>query len=140
MKLFVWDFHGVLEKGNDIAVLEITNLALDHHNYSRRMTHQESALLSGRRWHEYFAFLLPKIEEEECFKLQSTCFEISQNQPDIIARHIQLNDHAAEKTVDILFQNIIKSSLNFINFEVFLCLVIHFELRIQMISIRMLIS
>ncbi len=21
MKLFVWDFHGVLEKGNDLAVL-----------------------------------------------------------------------------------------------------------------------
>jgi len=31
MKLFVWDFHGVLEKGNDEVVLEITNLALSNH-------------------------------------------------------------------------------------------------------------
>ena len=25
MKLFVWDFHGVLEKGNDEAVVELVN-------------------------------------------------------------------------------------------------------------------
>ncbi len=94
MKLFVWDFHGVLEKGNDDAVLEITNLALEYHGYSRRMTQSEGVLLSGLRWYEYFSFLLPQLLTEECNKLQSTCFEISQNKPEIIAKHIQLNDHA----------------------------------------------
>lgn len=94
MKLFVWDFHGVLEKGNDNAVLEITNLALEHNGYSRRMTYDEGILLSGLRWHEYFSFLLPQLHKEDCHKLQSTCFEISQNSPEIIAKHIQLNDYA----------------------------------------------
>lgn len=94
MKLFVWDFHGVLEKGNDDAVLEITNFALEYHGYSRRMTQDEGILLSGLRWYEYFSFLLPQLLKEECHKLQSTCFEISQNKPEIIAKHIQLNDYA----------------------------------------------
>lgn len=94
MKLFIWDFHGVLEKGNDDAVLEITNLALARHGYTRRMTREEGLFLAGQRWHEYFAFLLPELEEESHFNLQSTCFEISKHQPEIIAQHIQLNDHA----------------------------------------------
>ena len=94
MKLFVWDFHGVLEKGNDQVVLEITNTALKRHGYSRQMTENENEFLCGSRWHEYFAFLLPGLEAEEYFKLQSTCFEISQNQWEITAQHIRLNDHA----------------------------------------------
>ncbi len=94
MKLFVWDFHGVLEKGNDEVVLEITNLALYRHGFSRRMTKIESEFLCGRRWHEYFAFLIPELKEEECLALQSTCFEISQNLPEITFKHIRLNDHA----------------------------------------------
>lgn len=94
MKLFVWDFHGVLEKGNDNAVIEITNRSLAIHGYSRRMTQIESETLSGRRWYEYFTYLLPELNQEECLKLQSTCFEISQNEPEIVAKYVQLNDHA----------------------------------------------
>lgn len=94
VKLFIWDFHGVLEKGNDAAVLEITNLALKQHGYARRMTQNENVFLSEQQWCEYFAFLLPEHEPEEYVKLQTTCFEISHNQPDIISRNIQLNDHA----------------------------------------------
>jgi phosphoglycolate phosphatase-like HAD superfamily hydrolase len=101
MKLFVWDFHGVLEKGNDGVVLEITNIALKRHGYSRRMTEKENDLLSGSRWHEYFAYLMPDLDEEECFKLQSTCLEIGQNQPEMISRHVRLNDHA-----DVVLNNI----------------------------------
>lgn len=94
MKLFVWDFHGVLEKGNDEIVLEITNEALKQHDYSRRMTEQENHFLSGHRWHEYFSFLMPELEEEQCLKLQCTCIEISQGRWEVIAKHIRLNDHA----------------------------------------------
>ncbi len=76
MKLFVWDFHGVLEKGNDHAVLEITNLALHYHGYSREMTETESAFLSGQRWHDYFTFLVPGHPPEEYIKLlQNQRFE-----------------------------------------------------------------
>lgn len=94
MKLFVWDFHGVLEKGNDFAVLEITNKALRESGYSRQMTQDEAEMLSGKRWHEYFAFLLPERDAKIYLQLQSLCFEISQNHPEIILQYIQLNDHA----------------------------------------------
>lgn len=94
MKLFVWDFHGVLEKGNDDAVLEITNMALSYHGFSRQMTQSESYQLAGLKWYEYFSHLLPELSKEEHLKLQSTCFDISQNRPEIVSKHIQLNDHA----------------------------------------------
>jgi phosphoglycolate phosphatase-like HAD superfamily hydrolase len=94
MNLFVWDFHGVLEKGNDLAVHEITNIALAKFGHLKKMTVAESVLLSGLRWHEYFAYLLPNHNKDEHLKLQSSCFEISQNQPEIVSKHIQINDYA----------------------------------------------
>jgi phosphoglycolate phosphatase-like HAD superfamily hydrolase len=94
MKLFVWDFHGVLERGNDGAVLEITNTVLEQHGYERRMTMEESFSLSGKRWHEYFTHLLPEAEHEIHFELQLKCFEISQKYPEITSKHIRLADHA----------------------------------------------
>jgi phosphoglycolate phosphatase-like HAD superfamily hydrolase len=94
MKLFVWDFHGVLERGNDSAVTEITNIILKSFGYSRQMSTEESELLAGRRWHEYFAYLLPEASLEECKKLQSKCVEMANQQPDLIMKHVRLNDHA----------------------------------------------
>ncbi len=105
MKLFVWDFHGVLEKGNDDAVVEITNRVLQDFDYSKRMTKQEGEQLSGKRWHEYFAFLLPGLDQSVYLQLQSACFDISLKHPDVIAKHIQLNDHA-----EFVLQNIAESS------------------------------
>ncbi len=102
MKLFVWDFHGVLEKGNDHAVVEITNIALERHGYHRRMTIEESEYLAGLRWHEYFSYLLPEADEEKCKELQVTCVDISHNYPEIIAKHIRLNDHA-EYVLETIF-------------------------------------
>lgn len=94
MKLFVWDFHGVLECGNDGAVLEISNTVLKNNGYSREMTMAEAMFLSGRRWHEYFTYLLPDVDDETHFKLQLECFEISQKYPELTSKHIRLTDHA----------------------------------------------
>lgn len=104
MKLFVWDFHGVLEKGNDHAVLEFTNSILQQFGYSRRMTTQEAELLAGKRWHQYFAYLLPDLDHQEHLSLQSACFKASMENPEIIAKHIQLNDHA-----ELVLQSIAES-------------------------------
>jgi phosphoglycolate phosphatase-like HAD superfamily hydrolase len=93
MKLFIWDFHGVLEKGNDNVVLEITNRALERHGYSRRMTEKESEFLSGRLWCDYFAYLIPELHENERLLLQSTCIEITQKVPEIFTKHVRLNDN-----------------------------------------------
>lgn len=104
MKLFVWDFHGVLEKGNDFAVIEITNVVLERFGHSRKMTSQEGEFLSGRRWYEYFSFLLPHLNHQDHLNLQSACIDISLNEPEIIARYIQVNDH-----VDFVLQTIAES-------------------------------
>ncbi|CDZ80632.1 hypothetical protein BN1013_01149 [Candidatus Rubidus massiliensis] len=96
MKLFVWDFHGVLEKGNDLAVLEITNLSLKKHKYTRIMTTEEADILSGLRWYEYFAYLLPESTKKHQLELQATCFELSNSRPDILAKYLLLNDNASQ--------------------------------------------
>lgn len=93
MKLFIWDFHGVLEKGNDNVVLEITNRALEMHGHSRRMTEKESEFLLGRLWCDYFAYLIPELHENERWLLQSTCVEMTQNAPEIFTKHVRLNDN-----------------------------------------------
>lgn len=95
-KLFVWDFHGVLEKGNENAVLEITNTILEKHQFQRRMSVEEGEFLYGRKWFEYFSYLLPETSKEEQIRLQQACFETSMNNTHIIAKHIQLNDYADE--------------------------------------------
>lgn len=105
MKLFVWDFHGVLEKGNDDAVLEITNMALEQHGYQRRMTSHEAEFLAGRRWYEYFSYLLPQLTEDECRTLQATCVVISNECPEILANYIRLNDHAEHVLENIHCKN-----------------------------------
>jgi len=94
MKLFIWDFHGVLERGNENSVIEITNLTLNQHGYARQMSIEEGHLLYGKCWYDYFAFLLPGLNTEEYLKLQASCFKLSQEHPEIVTKHIRLNDHA----------------------------------------------
>lgn len=93
-KLFIWDLHGVLEKGNDHAVVEITNTILEQFNYSRRLSTQESYALSGKKWHEYFAHLLPDQSHEEHLKLQAASFTFSHANAHLVAKHIEPNDHS----------------------------------------------
>ena len=94
MKLFVWDFHGVLEKGNDHAVLEITNMALASHGYSRRITMEECEQLAGLKWVEYFATLLPHLPHAKHLELHASCLELTKKNPELVAQHIHLNEHA----------------------------------------------
>ena len=58
-KLFVWDYHGTLEKGNDEVVLAYTNMALEEMGYERRLTREENLKLYGILWYKYFEYLLP---------------------------------------------------------------------------------
>ncbi len=95
-KLFVWDFHGTLEIGNDLAVIEITNKILEEEGYKHRLTEQDAAYLSGKSWFEYFKHLLPNIDHQESVELQKKCVSVSQKNPDIIAKHIKLSPNAAE--------------------------------------------
>lgn len=54
MKLFVWDFHGVLEQGNEDAVLVISNQILHNFGYTEQFTPAQNRQLYGRKWYEYY--------------------------------------------------------------------------------------
>lgn len=95
-KLFVWDFHGTLEIGNDLAVIEITNHILEKEGYKHRLTESIAAFLAGKSWHEYFMHLMPDLDYNESVELQKKCVSVSQKNPDIIAKHIKLSPNAAE--------------------------------------------
>jgi phosphoglycolate phosphatase-like HAD superfamily hydrolase len=96
MKLFVWDFHGVLERGNEDAVIEISNTVLEQFGYVERFTQAENEQLYGRKWYEYYEYLLPGEAHERHLDLQKASFDMSDNRADIMAKHVKPNHHAPE--------------------------------------------
>lgn len=96
MKLFVWDFHGTLERGNEIAALEMSNIILEKHGYEERFTESQCQELYGKKWREYFEHLLPQETSEKHSELQEACFSFSMEHPEIILRHIRPVDHSHE--------------------------------------------
>ncbi|MBP9782031.1 HAD family hydrolase [Candidatus Woesebacteria bacterium] len=96
MKLFVWDFHGTLEKGNENAVLEMSNFVLEKHGYKQRLLESQCRELYGKKWYEYFEYLLPDESNATHLALQEDCFSFSIAHPEIIVKYISLVDHALE--------------------------------------------
>jgi phosphoglycolate phosphatase-like HAD superfamily hydrolase len=90
-KLFVWDFHGTLEKGNELAALEISNRVLEKFGYKVRFTEQEGRDLYGKKWYEYFEYLLPDEPHETHVKLQHASFTFPGGQG-IVRQYLQPND------------------------------------------------
>ncbi len=93
-KLFVWDLHGTLEKGNEELVLAISNEVLLKLGYARRLTWKEALYMSGKKWQEYFAHILPDASEEECKQLEAACVDVARSD-DRVERQMQPNDYAA---------------------------------------------
>lgn len=117
-KLFVWDFHGTLERGNDLAVWEISNVILKELGFKQRFTQKQCLYLSGRKWFEYFKYLLPEEGEARWLELQEACFRYSDSHPEIIAKHIRPTPYAhivlkaiGKKYCQILISNTRPSSL-----------------------------
>lgn len=96
MKLFVWDFHGVLEKDNDLAVREISNRVLEQAGYDRRLSEAENADLYGLKWYQYFERLLPELSHEQHLELQAACFAFAEGNLDVLAKHIRPTEHSVE--------------------------------------------
>lgn len=95
MKLFVWDFHGVLEKDNEIAVLEISNKALEQNGFIERFSEQDVRDYYGLKWYEYFERLLPNEDNDLHRKLQNDSIAISDGS-NIVSKHIKPNDFAVD--------------------------------------------
>lgn len=100
-KLFVWDFHGTLEKGNEHAVLELINVVLEKAGYDRRLTVAENAKLYGVKLWEYFAYLLPHESESVHRKLQNDFLADEKRCIKSINEHMAPNDHAHDVLVAI---------------------------------------
>lgn len=95
MKLFVWDFHGVLEEGNERAAIDISNDVLQRNGYKQQFSYDDIELLYGRKWYEYFEHLLPELDHDEHFRLQTECVAY-QTGVDIISRHIKPTRYAMD--------------------------------------------
>ena len=118
MKLFVWDFHGVLEKGNENAVFEVSNKILEQSGYKERFTVEENLRLYGQKWYQYFEYLLPYETTKKHLQLQKMCVEFGNKYPSVIQSFIKPNDYAHEvlektqtKHKQILVSNMSKASL-----------------------------
>lgn len=94
MKLFVWDFHGVLEKDNDLVVLDISNQVLEEAGYAERFSDEDNKRFYGLKWFQYFERLLPNLTSEQHMALQAACFEFAEKNQDILAKQIKPSDHS----------------------------------------------
>jgi len=95
VKLFVWDFHGVLEKGNEYSVVEVTNQVLKEFGQKSRVDLTFCRDLYGKKWGIYYKKLCPDLDEETILKMVNRGVEIS-NQTDIIYRNIKPMDYSHE--------------------------------------------
>lgn len=122
MKLFVWDLHGTLEKGNDRAVIDISNHALSRFGYEPRFSYDDGRALYGLKWYEYFEWLIPSLTHEESKRLQEACFEISELDVEIQLRWLEPTDYALEvlSKVGSQHRQIIVSNTRPANLSVFL--------------------
>ena len=101
MKLFVWDFHGVLEKDNEKAVIEISNRVLENENFKERFTDEDNDRYYGLKWYQYFENLLPSLSKEECLKLQAKCLDNQSKNKSIISSIIKPADYAIQVVQNI---------------------------------------
>jgi phosphoglycolate phosphatase-like HAD superfamily hydrolase len=96
MKLFVWDFHGVLERGNEYAVRDISNLVLERFGYAQRLSLDDCLLLGGRKWHEYFAHVLPSERHARHLELEQEGYAYAASHEEVMVKYVRPADHASE--------------------------------------------
>lgn len=93
MKLFVWDFHGVLEKDNDRGLVDYLNMALASHGHEERFDYEEVKRLYGKRIYDFFVDRLPHLPPHQHQKLLET-FLKHQVDFSIVHKYIKPTEHA----------------------------------------------
>ncbi len=121
-KLFVWDFHGVLEEGNDGTVIEITNKILARHGHKSSLTEQEAAAYTGKHWWEYFAHLMPGLPSATYRLLEAECVAEFNAHPEVMLKYIKPNRNALEvlETLALRHTQIVVSQVHQNTLELFL--------------------
>lgn len=123
MKLFVWDFHGTLEKGNEFAAIEFSNIALEKLGFKERFSDEDVDRLYGLKWWQYFEYLLPQQSQETHMLLQQTAFDLNNTHWHLVKKHIRPNDHSIEVLTKITqsgHEQILISNTTQLSLELFL--------------------
>nr|NQU93379.1 HAD hydrolase-like protein [Bacteroidota bacterium] len=95
-KLFIWDFHGTLEKGNEYDAVELSNMALEEFGYKERINIKQANGLYGLSWYKYFEHVLPNESNERHLDIVQKALEIENRDFSIARKHTKPNDHAHE--------------------------------------------
>jgi len=118
--LFIWDFHGVLEKDNEFAVQEVVNRVLPEFGIKRKATVEECRKLYGLKWADYYRFFAPEADEETIYKMVERAVEISVGEK-VALKYIKQTEHAdfvlkqiAQKGhANLIMSNSSSASLNY---------------------------
>lgn len=95
--LFVWDFHGVLEKDNVYAVQELCNLVLQEFNLEKTISLLDAKNWYGLSWYDYFKLAFAEGSEELWFAMVKRVSAIQQlGGWDIVKKHIKPQDYYSE--------------------------------------------
>jgi phosphoglycolate phosphatase-like HAD superfamily hydrolase len=96
MKLFVWDFHGTLEKGHEKTVVELMNAVLKENGHAAEA---DLVLLDntyGRKWQKIFEELLPNETRETHLELEKKAVLFAHEHWDLVTQNIKPNDHSLD--------------------------------------------
>jgi phosphoglycolate phosphatase-like HAD superfamily hydrolase len=99
--LFVWDFHGVLEKDNEYAVVEVTNQVLEEFGRKEKLSLELCKELYGKKWGLYYKQLCPDLDPETIAKMVDRGIEIS-NTTDVIYKYIKPTEHSHDVLKEII--------------------------------------
>ncbi len=91
--LFIWDFHGTLEKENVRAVHEIVQKTLLLYDIPRQVTLEECVRLYGLSWVDYFEYFFPQGNERIWNEMRQAAIKIQETEH-TVEKYIQPNDHA----------------------------------------------
>lgn len=93
--LFVWDFHGTLEKGNVKAVQELINRVMPMFGVDRSISLEKAIELYGLSWIDYCQAVYPEGNLELYQKMKKELQDL-QWREHIVEKHIASTDHASE--------------------------------------------
>lgn len=93
MILFVWDFHGVLNKCNEVALAEQLNFILKKYGFNRKVGVEEALSFSGKHYRQIFLELCPNAPVKQAIEMAD--FAVSTG-IDFAKRVVRPREHALE--------------------------------------------
>jgi len=86
--LFVWDFHGTLERNNVKAICQLVNTVLKYFKIKNKITLKKTVELYGLSWVEYFKFVYPEGSLKIWTKMKNKAEDL-QRKEKIVEKYIK---------------------------------------------------